>query len=221
MNAPWPKAKTHRLFQVPERGCSPRQWLGVHPAQTPPLTPWAEQPPQATMQVTGTELRLDVCLMSGEHPAVEAVTGYECTCPAWMDDTLGISRWRRRRTPVRPPRQGHRETSSQKPAHENAGAETDLPGRLLRIPFCDDECRPSVGAAPCRAVDMDRIQQRGVPAKCCREAEEERPGQRREPAWDGKTRYAAGIPAPTAAAQQRAERIAEAGMKADVFERVV
>jgi hypothetical protein len=43
MNAPWPNPKTHRLFQVPERGCSQGQRLGLHPAQTPPHTPRAGQ----------------------------------------------------------------------------------------------------------------------------------------------------------------------------------
>ncbi|MFJ6563015.1 hypothetical protein ACIQMV_24760 [Streptomyces sp. NPDC091412] len=124
MNAPWPNARTHRLFQVPECGCSQGQRLGVHP-------------------------------------------------------------WRGRRTPANPSCQVHREASSQAPAHETAGTDSGLPAHLLRISFRDDECRPPVHA------------------------------------WSGKTRCAAGAPAPTAAAQEQAARIAEADMRADAFERVV
>ncbi|MFF2503543.1 hypothetical protein ACFVTY_09225 [Streptomyces sp. NPDC058067] len=277
MNAPWPNAKIHRLFQVPERGCSPGQRLGVHPTQTPPHAPRAGQPARVAMQVTGCELRLVIRLLPVELPVVAAATGDEVTCEAWLDDALGISRWRGRRTPAKPPCQVHRETSSQAPAHETAGAGTDagLPGHLLRIPFCDDECRPSVGVEPYRGVDIDRVQQSGVPADCGRDAEGElfavsldgqlcwtlpptaarhrprptvcasrhvnlpqgpvvggtrlraaaevlrAPGERWAHARGGKTRGAAGAPAPTAAAQQQAARIAEAGMRADVFEGVM
>lgn len=276
MNAPWPNAKTHRLFQVSERGCSQGQRLGVHPAQTPPHTPRAGQPTQVAMQVTDGELLLSVRPLPGEIPAV-AATGDEFTCEAWLDDAVGISRWRGRRAPVKPPCQVHRETSSQAPAHETARAGTDagLPGHLLRIPFCDDECQPSVGVEPCRVVDIDRVQQRGVRAECGRDAEGElfavsadgqpcwthppaaagrrprpkvcasrrvnlpqgpvvdgtvlwaatevlrAPGERWGRAWAGRTRCAAGAPAPTAAAQEQAARIAEAGMRADTFEGVV
>lgn len=275
MNAPWPNAGTHRLFQVPERGCSRRQRLGVHPAQTPPHTPRAGQPAQVAIQVTGGELRLAVCLMPIEPPAVAAATGDEFTCEARLDDAVGISRWRQRRTPVKPPCQVHRETSSQAPAHETAGTDTGLPGHLLRIPFCDDECQPSLGVEPCQVVDIDRVQQRGVPAECGRDAEGElfavsadrqpcwtrppaaagrrprpkvcasrrvnlprgpvvggtllwvaaevlhAPGERWKRAWGGKTRCDAGAPAPTAATQEQAARIAEAGMGADACEGVV
>lgn len=277
MNAPWPNAKTQRLFQVPERGCSQGQRLGAHPAQTPPRIPRAGQPVQVTMQATGGELRFAVRLLPVELPAVAAATGDEVTCEAGLDDAVGISRWRGRRTPVKPPCQVHRETASQAPAHETAGAGTDagLPGHLLRIPFCDDECQASVGVEPCRVVDIDRLQERGVPAECGREAEGElfavsadgqpcwtRPpaaaGRRPRPkvcasrlvnlpqdpvvggtllwataealratgerwghAWGGKTRCAASAPAPTAAAQEQAARIAEAGTKADAEARRV
>ncbi|WP_326793170.1 hypothetical protein OHA79_39595 [Streptomyces sp. NBC_00841] len=276
MNAPWPNAKTHRLFQVPERGCSQGRRLGVHPAQTPPHTPRAGQPTQVAMQVTGGERRLAVRLLPGKLPAV-AATDDEFTCEAWLDDAVGISRWRGRRTPVKPPCQVHRETSSQAPAHETAGAGTDagLPGHVLRIPFCDDECLASVGVEPCRVVDIDRVQQHGVPAECGWDAEGEpfavsadgqpcrthppaaagrrprpkvcasrrvnlpqgpvvdgtllwavaevlrAPGERWGHARGGKTRCAAGAPAPTAATQEQAARIAEAGMRADAFEGVV
>ncbi|GED90576.1 hypothetical protein TNCT6_76610 [Streptomyces sp. 6-11-2] len=185
MNAPWPNARTHRLFQVPECGCSQGQRLGVHPAQTPPHTPRTGQPAQVAMQVTGGELRLAVCLMPFEPPAAAAATGDEFTCEAWRDEAVGISRWRGRRTPVKPSCQVHRETSPQAPAHETAGTDSGLPGHLLRISFRDDECRPPAHA------------------------------------WSGKTRCAAGAPAPTAAAQEQAARIAEADMRADAFERVV
>lgn len=283
MNAPWPNAKTHRPFQVPERGCSQGQRLGVHPAQTPPHTPRAGQPPQVAMQVTGGELRLAVRLLPVELPAVVAATGDEFAGETWLDDAVGISRWRRQRTPVKPPCQVHRETSSQAQAqaqaqaHETAGAGTDagLPGHLLRIRFCDDECQPSVGAEPCRVVDIDRVQQRGVPAECGGAAEGElfavsadgqrrwtrpptaagrrarpkvcacrrvnlpqgpvvggallwaatevlrAPGERWGHAWGGKTRCAAGALTLTAAAQEQAARIAEAGMRAYAFEGVV
>ncbi|GGJ55872.1 hypothetical protein [Streptomyces brasiliensis] len=168
MNAPWSNAKTHRLFQVPERGCLQGQRLGLHPAQTPPHTPRAGQPAQVAMQVTGSELRLAVRPLPVE-------LGDEFTCEAWLDDPVGISRWRGRRTPVKPPCQVHRDTSSQAPAHETAGAGTDagLPSHFLRIPFCDDECWPSAGAESCRVVDIDRVQQRDVPAECGRDAEGE------------------------------------------------
>ncbi|MFE7234727.1 hypothetical protein ACFVAF_29625 [Streptomyces sp. NPDC057596] len=100
------------------------------------------------MQVTGGELRLAVCLMPFGPLAIAAATGDEFTCEAWLDDAVGISRWRGRRTPVKPSCQVRRETSSQAPAHETAGAGTDadLPSHLLRISFCDDECRPPVHA---------------------------------------------------------------------------
>ncbi|MGW2908243.1 hypothetical protein ACWC91_38345 [Streptomyces sp. NPDC001204] len=130
MNAPWPNARPHRLFQVRESGCSQEQWLGVHPAQTPPHTPRAGHPAQVAMQVTGGELRLAVYLLPFDPPAVAAATGDELTCEAWL-------------------------------------------------------CRPPVHA------------------------------------WSGKTRCAARVPAPTAAAQERAARIAEADMRADAFEGVV
>ncbi|MGW1029842.1 hypothetical protein ACWD4J_40275 [Streptomyces sp. NPDC002577] len=280
MNAPWPHAKTHRLFQVPEHGCSQGQRLGVHPAQTPPHTPRAGQPAQVAMQVTGGELRLAVRPLPVELPAVAAATGDEVTCEAWLDDAVGISRWRGRRTPVKPPCQVHRETSSQAPAHETSGTDAGLTGHLLRIPFCYDECQPSVGAEPCRVVDIDRVRQRDVPAECGRDAEGElfavsadrqpcwtrpptaagrrprpkacasrrvglpqgpvvggtllwaaaealcAPGERWGHARGGKTRCAAGAPAPTAPAptaaeQEQAAQIAEAGMKADAFEGVV
>ncbi len=173
-NAPWPNTMTHRLFQAPERGCSQGQPLGLHPAQTPPHTPQAEQPAQVAVQVTGGELRLAVGVMPVKLPVV-AATGDEFTCAAWLDDAVGISRWRGRRTPVKPPCQVHRETCSQAPAYQTAGSGTNvgLPGHLLRIPVCDDECRPSVGAEPCRVVDIDRVQQRGVPAECGRDTEGE------------------------------------------------
>lgn len=260
MNAPWSNAKTHQLFQVPERGCSQGQWLGVHPAQTPPHIPRAGQPAQVAMQVTGGELRLVIHLLLVELPAVAAATGDEFTCEAGLDDAVGISRWRGRRTPVKPPCQVHRETPSQPPPHKTAGAGTGagLPGHLLRIPFCDDECQASVGAEPAG---------RGVPAECGRDTEGElftvstdgqpcwtrppaaagrprpkvctshrvtlrrgpvvggalpwaaaealrAPGERWRHARGGKTRCAARAPAPTAAAQQQAARIAEAGTKA-------
>jgi hypothetical protein len=275
MNAPWPNAKTHPLFQVPERGYSQGQRLGLHPAQTPPNTPRAGQPAQVTMQVTGGELRLTVSPLPVELPAVAAATGDEFTCEAWLDDTVGISRWRGRRALVKPPCHVHRETSSQAPAHETAGTDAGLPGHLLRTSFCDDECQPSVDAEPCRVVDIDHVQQRDVPAECGRDAEGElfavsadgqpcwtrppaaagrrprpkvcasrrvnlpqgpvvggtllwaaaealrAPGERWGHARGGKTRCAAGAPAPTAAAQEQAARIAEAGMKADAFEGVV
>ncbi|MGG2463994.1 hypothetical protein ACO0M4_30120 [Streptomyces sp. RGM 3693] len=106
------------------------------------------------------------------------------------------------------------------------GTDAGLPGHLLRIPLCDDECRPSVGAEPCRVVDIDRVQQRDVPvvggtplwtASQALRA----PGERWGRARGGKTRCTAGAPAPTAAAQEQVARIAEAGMKADAFEEVV
>lgn len=178
---------------------------------------------------------------------------------------------------MKPPCQVHRETSSQAPVRETAGAGMDagLRGHLLRIPSCDDECLPSLGVEPCRVVDIDRVQQRGVPAECGRDTEGElfavsvdgqpcwtrppasagrrpRPkvcasrrvdlpqgpvvggtllrvaaealrasGERWEHACGGKARRAAGAPAPTAAAQEQAAPIAEAGMRADAFERVV
>ncbi|MFE7329527.1 hypothetical protein ACFU8W_32000 [Streptomyces sp. NPDC057565] len=213
--------------------------------------------------------------MPVELPAVAAATGDEFACEALLDDAVGICRWRGRRTPVKPPCQVHRETSSQAPAHETAGTDAGLPGHLLRIPFRDDERRPSVGAEPCWVMDIDRVQQRDVPAECGRDAEGERfavsadgqprwtrppaaagrrpqskvcaagrvnlpqgpvvdgtplwaaaealraPGERWGHAGGGKTRCAAGAPAPTAAAQEQAARIAEADMKADAFEGVV
>lgn len=150
MNPPWPNAKTHPLFRVPERGCSQEQQPGLQPAQMPPHTPRAGQPAQVAMQVTGGELRLATSPPPVRLPAVAAATGDEFACKAWLDDAVGISRWHGRRTPVKPPCPVHRETSSQAPAHETAGAGTDagLPGHLLRIAFCDDECQPPVGAEP-------------------------------------------------------------------------
>lgn len=275
LNAPRPNAKTLRLFQVPERGCPQGQRLGVHQAQTPPHTPRVGQPPQVVMQVTGDELRLTIGLLPVELPVVTAATGDEFTCETWLDDAVGIFRWRGRWTPVKPPCQVHRQTSSQAPAHEIEGTDDGLPGDLLRIPFSDDECRPSVGAEPYRVVDIDRARQSGVPAEHGRDTEGElfavsadgQPCWTRPPApvgrrprpnvcayrrvdlpqgpavsgtlvwvaaevlrtrperWEhargGRTRCAAGAPAPTAAAQQRAPRIAEAGMSADAFEGVV
>lgn len=187
MNAPWPNARTHRLFQVPECGCSQEQRLGVHPAQTPPHTPRTGRPAQVAMQVTGGELRLAIGLLPFEPSAVAVATGDEFTCEAWLDGAVGISRWHGRRTPVKPSCQVHRETSSQAPAHETASAGSDagLPGHLPRISFRADERRPPVHA------------------------------------WGGTTRCAAGAPAPTAAAQEQAARIAEADMRADAFEGVV
>ncbi|MFE7711628.1 hypothetical protein ACFU6I_39070 [Streptomyces sp. NPDC057486] len=173
MNAPWPDPQTHRLFQVPGRGCSQGQRLGLHPAQTPPHTVRAGQPAQVATQVTGGELRLTAGPLPVEPPAVAAATGDEFTCAARPDDAVGISRWRGRRTPVKPPCQVHRETSSPAPAHETAGTDAGLPGHLLRTPFCDDECRPPAGAEPCRVVDIDRVQQRDVPAECGRDTEGE------------------------------------------------
>ncbi|QHC23707.1 hypothetical protein [Streptomyces sp. GS7] len=103
------------------------------------------------MQVSGGELCLAVRPLPVELPAVVAATGDEFTCEARLNDAVGSSRWHGRRwTPVKPPCQVHRETSSQAPAHETAGA-----------------------------------------------------------------------PPPTAAAQEKAARIAESGMKADAFEGVV
>ncbi|MEU0835694.1 hypothetical protein [Streptomyces sp. NPDC005969] len=275
MNAPWPNPKTHRLFQVPERDCSQGQRLSLHPAQTPPHTPRAGQPAQVATQVTGGELHLTARPLPVELPAFAAATGDEFTCETLLDDAVGLSRWRGRQTPVKPPYQVHRETSSQAPAHETAGTDAGLPGHLLRIPFCGDECQPSAGAEPCRVVDIDRVQQRDVPAECGRDAEGElfavsadgqpcwtrlpaaagcrprskvcalgrvslpqgpvvdgtllraaaealhAPNEQWGHAWGGKTRCAAGAPAPTAAAQEQAARIAEADMKADAFEGVV
>lgn len=122
MNAPWPNAKTHRLFQVPERGCSQGQQRGIHPAHTPPHTPRAGQPTQAAMQVIGGELRLTVSLLMVELRVVAAATGGTFVCETWLDDTAGVCRWRGRRASVKPPCQVRRETSSQAHAHESAGA---------------------------------------------------------------------------------------------------
>lgn len=69
MNAPWSNAKTHRLFQVPERGCSPGQRLSLHRAQTPPHTPRARQPAQVAMQVTGGPRRRYAHLTGPRPPA--------------------------------------------------------------------------------------------------------------------------------------------------------
>ncbi|MEU6572654.1 hypothetical protein [Streptomyces sp. NPDC046805] len=77
MNAPWPNAKTHRLFQVPERGCSQGRRLGLHPAQTPPHTPRTGQPAQVAMQVTDGELHLAVRPLPVERPSAAAATGDE------------------------------------------------------------------------------------------------------------------------------------------------
>lgn len=173
MNAPRPNTKTHRLFPVPERRCSQRQQAGLHPAQTPPHTPRAGQPAPAATQVTGGELRHATSPPAVRRPAVAPATGDEFTDQARPDDAVGISRWRGRRTPVNPPCPVHRETSSQAPAHKTAGAGTDagLPGHLLRTAFRDDQCRPSAGAQPCRAVDIDRVQQRDAPAEHCPDTE--------------------------------------------------
>jgi hypothetical protein len=276
-----------RLGRSPERGCSQGWRLGLNPAQTPPHTPRARQPAQLALPVSGGELLLVEQPLTAELPVVAAATRGEFTCEAWLDDAVGISQWRGRRSPVGPPCQVHRETFSQAPAHETASAGTGagLPGRLLQIPFCDDEYQPSVGVEPCRVVDIDRVRQRDVPAECGRQREAGRrsrpgsppeeelfavtadglcwtrppaaagrrprpkvcasprvtlpqgpvvgrtllwtaaealraPGERWKHAWGGRTRCAAGAPAPTAAAQEQAARIAEAGMKADAFEGV-
>ncbi|MFE9610855.1 hypothetical protein [Streptomyces sp. NPDC006012] len=48
-NAPWPNAKTHRLFQMPERDGSQGQRLDVHPARTHLHTQRAGQPTQMSI----------------------------------------------------------------------------------------------------------------------------------------------------------------------------
>ncbi len=275
-NAPWPNTQTHRPFPMPERGSSQVQQPALHPAQTPPHTPRAGQPAHVAMPVTGGEPHPATSPLPARLRAVAAATGDEFTCEARPDDAVGISR-RRSRTPVKPRSQVHRETSSQAPAHETASAGTDtgLPGHLPRIAFCDDECRQSLGAEPCRVVDIDRVQQRDVPAERGRDAERElfapsadgqpcrthppagtrrrprpkacasrgvdlpqdpvasrtplraatgalrTPAERRGHTRGSKTRCAAGAPVPTAASQEQAARIAEAGMKADASEGMV
>ncbi|MDX2705033.1 hypothetical protein PV350_19510 [Streptomyces sp. PA03-6a] len=224
MNAPWPNAKTHRLFQVPERRCSQGRQLGLHPAQTPPHTPLAGQPAQVAMQVTGGEVCLATSPPAVRLPAVAAATGDEFARKAWLDDAVGISRWHGRRTPVTPPCPVHREASSPAPAHETAGAGTDagLPGHLLRIAFCDDECQPSVDAEPEGEILAPLAN--GQPCLTLPRAAAEAlraPAERRGHARGSTTRCAADAPVPTTASHEQAARIAETGTKADTFEGAV
>ncbi|MFE7313987.1 hypothetical protein ACFU7T_12890 [Streptomyces sp. NPDC057555] len=126
MNTPWPNAKTHRLFRMLQRGCSQGQRLGLHPTPPPPYTPRTGKPAPVAMQITGGELRLAVVPLPVELATVTAAMGDAFTCQAWPDDAVRISRWRRRRTPVKPPCPVHRETTSQAPAHETARADAGL-----------------------------------------------------------------------------------------------
>ncbi len=113
MNAPWPNEKARPLSQLPEGGRCLRQRSSLHPAQTPPHTPRAGQPAQADREETDCQLCLRVGPLPVELSAVAAVRGCEFPCEARLDDAVGISRWRGRWTPVKPPRRVHRETSSQ------------------------------------------------------------------------------------------------------------
>lgn len=69
MNAPWPNAKTHQLFQVPERGCPKGPTTGRPSGPNAPAHPASRQPALVAMQVTGGELRLAARLMPVELPA--------------------------------------------------------------------------------------------------------------------------------------------------------
>ncbi|MEU9124465.1 hypothetical protein AB0C96_32195 [Streptomyces sp. NPDC048506] len=68
------------------------------------------------------ELRLAVSLLTAELPVVATATGDTFACETWLDDAVGICRWRGRRASVKPPCQVRRETSSQAHVHESAGA---------------------------------------------------------------------------------------------------